>query len=298
MLCKNPYMGGPVPFGCGRCLPCCLNRRRQWTWRQYLESLCHDHSSFLTLTYAPEHLPAYQTLDPRHLQLFLKRLRKAVLPVRLRYFAVGEYTEQNQLPHFHISVFGLPPHAFDIYKTHPFDPRVVWLKSWPMGSAFLVPFNETTAQYVAGYVVKKLNKSDDPRLHPGQIPEFARMSRRPGLGKNAMALIAKGLSESGNIDRIPSGDVPAMLELGKRKIPLGRFLLKALREAVGFTPEYIDHLKQRGIYDQSLQLSALLKAALETEKSATTRSVYLESAHQKILQTEARARLFKKQEKL
>lgn len=287
-----------MPFGCGQCLPCRINRARQWTWRQYLESLCHDHSSFLTLSYANEHLPKNSSLDPRHLQLWLKRFRKRVLPVRIRYFAVGEYGEKNKRPHYHLSVFGVPPHAFDIYKTHPFDPRVVWLTSWPYGSAFLVDFNELTAQYVTGYVTKKLNKVDDDRLLPGQLPEFARMSRAPGIGKDAMRIIAASLSSSGSVDHVDSGDVPATLRLGKRTIPLGRFLLKALREAVGFTPEYIESLKARGVYEQSVQLSALLQAAIANEEFASTKTVYLESVRQKILQTEARARLFKKQEKL
>lgn len=279
-------------------MPCRISRRRQWTWRQYLESLSHDHSSFLTLSYADEHLPKNLSLDPRHLQLFIKRLRDRVLPLRFRYFAVGEYGEEKKRPHYHLSVFGLPPHAFDICKTNPFDPRVVWLSSWTYGSAFLTEFNETTAQYVSGYVTKKLSKPDDPRLLPGQLPEFARMSRRPGLGKEAMRLIAGELSRSGYLDRIEGGDVPRFLQLGKRRIPLGRFLLRALRECVGFSVEYVDQLKSKGVYDQSLELSALLSAAIADSPSATARSVYLESVHQKILQTEARARLFKRQEKL
>lgn len=298
MLCRKPFMRGRIPFGCGQCAPCRLNRRRQWTWRQYLESLTHDQSCFVTLTYAPEYLPENGSLSPRHLQLWLKRIRFELSPVRVRYFGVGEYGEEKDRPHYHISLFGVPWSALPVRSRNAFDPRKVELTSWRFGQAFVAEFNETTAQYISGYVVKKLTRPDDVRLLPGQLPEFARMSLRPGIGKEAMRIVAESLSRSGLLDEIDGGDVPRELKLGRRSIPLGRFLLKALREAVGFTPEYIEELKAKGSYDQSLEMSALLMGAIENSPLSTARTAYLESVHQKILQAEARAALFKKVTKL
>lgn len=291
-------MRGRIPFGCGQCTPCRLNRRRQWTWRQYLESLCHDQSCFVTLTYSSEHLPENGSLQPRDLQLWLKRVRFELSPIRVRYFGVGEYGEEKNRPHYHISLFGVPWTALRVRSRYAFDPRKVELTSWRFGQAFVAEFNETTAQYISGYVVKKLTRRDDARLGPGQLPEFARMSLRPGIGKEAMRIVADSLSRSGLLDAVDGGDVPRELKLGRRTIPLGRYLLKALREAVGFTPEYIEQLKQTGAYDQSLEMSALLLAAIETAPLSTARTAYLESVHQKILQAESRALLFKKVTKL
>jgi len=291
-------MRGRIPFGCGQCKPCRINRRRQWTWRQYLESLCHDQSTFVTLTYSSEHLPENGSLQPRDLQLWLKRVRFELLPLRVRYFAVGEYGEEKDRPHYHISLFGVRWNALAVRSRNAFDPRKCILKTWGFGGAFVTEFNETTAQYISGYVVKKLTRPDDERLLPGQLPEFARMSLRPAIGKEAMRIVAESLSRSGLLDELDGGDVPRQLKLGKRSIPLGRFLLKALREAVGFTPEYIEQVKAKGSYDQSVEMSALLLAAIETSPLSTARTAYLESVHQKILQTEARAALFKKVTKL
>ena len=57
MLCSNPYMKDGVSFGCGQCKGCRVNKRRQWTHRILLESMCHESSAFVTLTYDNDHLP-------------------------------------------------------------------------------------------------------------------------------------------------------------------------------------------------------------------------------------------------
>lgn len=301
MLCRKPFMGRGIPYGCGQCMPCRISRRRQWTWRQYLESLSHAHSCFVTLTYDDAHLPSNLSLSPRHMQLWLKRIRFSLLPVRVRFFGVGEYGHEGRRgwnPHYHLSLFGVRSTALLVGATavSPSDPRRIQHPSWPNGYVHVDDFNETTAQYLSGYVVKKLTRPKD--VPDGMVPEFARMSLRPGIGKEAMRLLAETLSLSGNIDRIESGDVPNTLKIGRRSIPLGRFLLKALREACGFTPEYIEELKARGVYKQSLELSALLETALANQEVATKKEVYLRSVHQKILQTEARSLLFRKVGKL
>ncbi|WP_209313267.1 MULTISPECIES: hypothetical protein [Enterobacterales] len=54
----------------------------------------HETNCWLTLTYADEHLPwteyGFPTLDRRDVTLFLKRLRKAIAPLKIRYFGCGE----------------------------------------------------------------------------------------------------------------------------------------------------------------------------------------------------------------
>lgn len=300
MLCKNPFMGGAVPFGCGQCLPCRVNRRRQWMWRQFLESLCHDENCFITLTYNEKNLPAGGSLDKDVVSGTIKRIRRVIAPLRIRYFYVGEYGEHTYRPHYHISLFGMSSHTVCTVPSGSGGSVCIRFESivekeWGLGFTKVDEFNELTAQYVAGYVVKKLTNFNDKRLQ-GKYPEFARMSRRPGLGAAAMGIIAKSLCESGHGMALieDTGDVPHEVRIGRRSIPLGRFLLRKLREAVGFTPEYISHIRQTGAYDKSVEMLALLQGAQNNAPIGTVKEVYLKEIIQKVRQVEARSSLHRK----
>lgn len=88
--------------------------------------------------------------------------------------------------------------------------------------------------YVAGYVVKKMTKDDDPRLE-GRLPEFARMSLRPGIGLGMMHELASTLLEHKLDEKMI--DVPLALQHGNKKFPLGRYLRRKLRTFVGRSPD-------------------------------------------------------------
>jgi len=91
-----------------------------------------------------------------------------------------------------------------------------------------------SAQYICGYVTKKMTAKDDPRLE-GRPPEFARMSRKPGIGAKAMEVVGDLFTtEIGCNEIINSGDVPMVLSHGMKKQPLGRYLRRKLREYLGF----------------------------------------------------------------
>lgn len=299
MLCKNPISAGAGFFGCGQCLPCRISRKRIWTWRQYLESLHHQENCFVTLTYDDAHMPAGNTLVPAHLRDFLKRFRKALAPARVRFFAVGEYGEAGARginPHYHLSLFGVSGRTDVISPQRVVHYGVSQLihDCWGQGLIFCAEFNELTAQYVAGYVTKKLTAKDDPKLE-GRHPEFSRMSNRPGIG----ALAIKNLAEQfrygpGHNFLEENGDIPTSLKIGKRSIPLGRYLIQKLREGVGFTPEYISEIKNKKALEHSLPLLALYSATVTSSSTTTLKKIYLEEVHQKILQTESRHTLWKK----
>lgn len=219
MLCRKPFMKKSMSFGCGQCLPCRLNKRRLWTHRIMLESLVHKEASFLTLTYAQ--VPPGGTLEPRDLTLFLKKLRKTLGP--FRYFAVGEYGDQSWRPHYHLALFG-----------HGTQHSNTILKTWGKGHTYTGTLTLQSAQYVAGYVTKKMTSKNDPRLS-GLYPEFARMSLRPGIGAPAVSCLAEALSNKNGWDLITNtGDVPSVLAHGRRKLPLGRYLRTRLRNAMNF----------------------------------------------------------------
>lgn len=195
-----------VEVACGRCYGCRLEHSRQWAVRCMHESQMHEHNSFITLTYAPEHLPKDHSIHKEELQKFFKRLRKR-LGKKIRYFACGEYGEKGGRPHYHAIIFG---HDFPDRVVHAKTKRGDLLyrsetleKAWPFGHSLIGNVTFESAAYVARYVMKK-RKGDDDAIDPktgktnkehymifdpetGEVhiqqPEFCLMSRNPGLGK-------------------------------------------------------------------------------------------------------------------
>lgn len=199
-----------------------------------LEAEDHDENSWITLTYSADHLPPGQTLVPAHCRNFLKLLRKSVEPKRLRYYLVGEYGDEAERPHYHAVLFGYPSCEHGGTRNHGARccrPCELLYKTWGKGrisNDLLVP---ETAAYTCGYVTKKLTAASDPRL-VGRYPEFARMSRRPGIGGDFVHDLAdRLLSDPTFLHR--GDDVPSELLHGTKSWPLGRYLQRRLRKAVG-----------------------------------------------------------------
>lgn len=281
-MCKRPFVKGITPFPCGQCLPCRLNRRRLWTHRLLLEAQCHEFSSWWTLTYSDDTVPVDGSLDPRHTELWLKRLRKKLGPTRpLRYFLVGEYGDETERAHYHPALFGVSSLEVNLIED-----------TWGLG--FVYPGNLTpeSAAYIAGYTVKKMTRHDDPRL-AGRFPEFARMSRNPGIGALAVPSIAQTLNDSSGALLIASlGDVPDSLNHGRKSLPLGRYLRSKLRDELGFETTG----GQAKPEAQRLQeMSDLLEAS-------GSRTRYLSEKpfidYQKILQVEGKSKIWKKKGKV
>lgn len=278
MLCKKPFVKGITPYPCGQCTPCRLNRRRLWTHRLLLESQLHEFSSFWTLTYSDEHYPANGSLDPKAVQLWLKRLRALLGPARpIRYYVVGEYGDQTQRAHYHGALFGLAAIEDEIV-----------IRAWGKGFCYSGELNSKTAAYIAGYVTKKMTKPDDPRLN-GRHPEFARMSLRPGIGAHAMPVVADALNDKYGARFIAeTGDVPLALAHGRSQLPLGRYLRRKLREEMGFT-----HIGGQAKPEEQRQaeMQALCDAAGGRQAYLLSKP-YIEV--EKIRQVEGRARIWAK----
>lgn len=104
-----------------------------------------------------------------------------------------------------------------------------------------------------------MTKDDDPRLE-GRLPEFARMSRRPGIGVGMMHDVASTLLEHSLDTKMI--DVPLSLQHGMKKLPLGRFLRRKLRTMIGRdekTPEL-----QKAIH--ALEMQPMLEASRDYKK--------------------------------
>lgn len=184
---------------CGQCIECRLKRSREWAVRCMHEaSLYETRSSFVTLTYADEFLPPGGSLDRRAFPLFMKRLRKEV--GRVRYFHAGEYGERSGRPHYHALLFGLR-FADEVCKNPLGGGEKVFVSDtlswlWPDGLHHIGGVSFESAAYVARYCVKKVTGSRAAahyqRVGPdGELyqlePEYATMSRRPGIGAGWLA---------------------------------------------------------------------------------------------------------------
>lgn len=179
-------------FPCGCCQPCLEKKRSDWNYRVKQENR-HALSSFvLTLTYDEEHLPTREnsegihipTLDKKHVQDFVKRLRRRIqyrvqsgnLPketrrpeygLQVRYYAVGEYGSKTDRPHYHIILWNVPRYDID---------RIA--EVWTEGGVYVDDVDDATIQYVLKYMITapEMKKRTD-RQKP-----FALMSKRPAIG--------------------------------------------------------------------------------------------------------------------
>jgi len=181
---RPPANAEALMVPCGQCIGCRLEYSRQWAIRCEHEAFMYEKNCFLTLTYAPEHLPENSTLVKEHVTKFLKRLRK-MYGEGIRYFGCGEYGEKFARPHYHIILFN-----FD------FEDKVLYKKSgdfslynspslsrlWSFGHAVVADFSFEVAAYVARYVTKKVTGKKKDEHYQGRIQEYSFMSRMPGLG--------------------------------------------------------------------------------------------------------------------
>lgn len=182
--------GDKLELPCGRCVGCRLDRAREWSIRITHEAQLHDSNLFVTLDYAPAHLPESHSLEYRDFQLFLKRLRKEVGPVR--YFVSGEYGSRFKRPHWHTILFGCRmPDAQRLYNGT--FRSTLMERVWQKGRAVIGEVTPQSAAYVAGYTQKKQYGraareayEDVVNVRTGELtsrrPEFCRMSLRPGIG--------------------------------------------------------------------------------------------------------------------
>lgn len=190
----------PLNLPCGRCIGCRLERSRQWAVRCVHEASLYERNCFITLTYAPEHLPADGSLNKSHFQKFMKRLRKKY-GAGVRYFHCGEYGEKNRRPHYHACLFNFDFPDRELWSVRDgvrLDVSQALQELWPFGFSTVGDVTFESAAYVARYITKKItgDMADKHYTVPvlasdghwrGEIqtlsPEYCTMSRRPGIGR-------------------------------------------------------------------------------------------------------------------
>lgn len=159
---------GFIDVPCNKCLPCTMNKRHDWSFRLEQEYKYSKSSLFVTLTYDQKHVPANGSLDKKHLQLFMKRLRKRDGTNSIRYYATGEYGTHGGRPHYHIILFNAKEE----------DVRNSWSdrNGAPVGIVHIGRVTSASVAYVTKYLIQK---EDYPE---GLEKPFSLMSRAYGIG--------------------------------------------------------------------------------------------------------------------
>lgn len=233
------------------------------------ESKLHDANCFITLTYDNQHVPTDFGLKLRDWQLFMKRLRKS-LPQRLRFFACGEYGDENNRPHYHAIIFN---HDFNDKKFFSYNSQKQpiytsdeLLNLWALGHVTTQDVTFKSAAYVARYCTKKINgplaAQHYHRFSPvdgnyyNVTPEFAVMSRRPGLGS--------GYVEQFKSDFYPSGYIVVN---GVKQSPPRFYKLKLTEEEQKtLSRQYKPKPRSERTMERKMARSAVLHAKISTLK--------------------------------
>lgn len=213
MYCKSPFMKQGMKLPCGHCAACKVQRTREWAIRLAHEASTSDGSSFITLTYNDLNVPLDWNISKRELQLYFKRLRKGLGNRKLRYYAVGEYGDAENVnsdltraaassasgpargrPHYHILLFGLDALEHEFLGSQSMccigGPAY---EAWnDKGFVYVGNVNYKSARYVAGYIHKKMYGK--AALDVDYEQPFSLVSR--GIGKDYCLSREKQLREN------------------------------------------------------------------------------------------------------
>lgn len=221
-MCFNPIFMKSSIFPCGKCVDCKNNRAIEWSFRVMLEAKKYKNNCFITLTYNELNCP--KKVSRRDFQLFIKRLRKYIEPLKIRYFGCGEYglsDSGTHRPHYHIVIFGydFPDKVvFKRDKRHNLIYRSAILeKLWTFGYSSIGDLTLESARYCAKYMQKTIDSDNS---------SFLAMSTHPGIGLESFDL------KSLDTDKI---------YFGGRYIRIPRYFLDKVAES-GFS-EFVDALK-------------------------------------------------------
>lgn len=189
---------------CGKCIGCKIERARQWGVRCMHEASLYSKNCFITLTYDDAFLPIGGTLVKSDFINFMKRLRGRFVPQipeglddeaeadwllrnGIRYYHCGEYGELNNRPHYHALLFNFdfPDKVFlkmsgenRLYTSQILND--LWLGQ---GHCVIGDVTFDSAVYVATYCTKVRSGPTAEAHYGGRLPEYATMSRRPGIGR-------------------------------------------------------------------------------------------------------------------
>lgn len=223
-----------MPFPCGRCLQCRINKARCWTTRNILEASVTADTCFVTLTYDDDHLPPDGCLQQKKdLTPFFKSVRHKLAPQKLRYFAVGEYGENTLRPHYHLLLYGISYLHTDLIKRS-------WKKCDPDIGIEIGYVQPESIRYCTEYCVKKWDDRNERK--PSHLSkEFFTSSRGPsgGIGAPAIYEIAKNMRKQFHLKNHEPWNqpLPHSIRFQGKKWPLDRYMKNKLWDFLKVTQE-------------------------------------------------------------
>lgn len=265
-----------VSLPCGQCIGCRLDRSVRWATRIMHEARMHEFSSFVTLTYDDAHVPYGHTLHYPHFQGFVKRLRRRLEPKRIRFFMCGEYGDTFGRPHYHAILFGAwfgdrrpwrkSSAGFQLYRSALLE------DVWDLGSAEIGDVSFESAAYVARYCTKKvtgdLAESHYAKLveETGEVvqlvPEFARMSLKPGIGASWFDKYGQHALDNG------------FVVVDGRKLPVPKFYRSRMDSEELDEFDYQRFVESQGVdFDDSRDRLRVREIVTRARMSFTSRSV-------------------------
>ena len=290
MMCEKPFMKNPVckrkpvtyeerlactPVPCGQCFPCRVNKSREMSVRIMLEAAASEASCFVTLTYNEDFLPKGDkkngervgmcSLDKKELQKFIKRLRKRVEPIKLRYFATGEYGDCGTRPHFHLMIFGIGRESENVIKKCWSFKEKIKKKNYyfPLGDVDVGDVTNYSARYITNYAMKNFKNMDDDFIKKnfpllfGREPEFKVSSKlEGGIGIKGLERVA----ESWNKNPHTRKEVINEFRLFGKMVPLGRYLRVKFAEMIGVTEDQFEQVLWD--YQEDLFESFIMKGTI------------------------------------
>lgn len=246
MSCQYPVvLAKDRIVGCGQCTNCRIRKKKEWTSRIILESTLYEDNTFATFTYDEDHFPENASVDPRVMQLLMKRLRKQY-DRKIRYFGVGEYGDETMRPHYHAILFNHPNclRGRSVYTQRDRECCAICTrvrKIWGLGQVHLTAVSVQSAAYVASYTIKAWTKEEN--VPEFLTPEFTAKSQ--GIGHDYAWELASTLLETGH------EVVPFAVRHNGRLWPLGRYLREKISKYTGGLPLEKAPQDQTGLSDMS-----------------------------------------------
>lgn len=197
---------------CGVCVNCRKQKAREWALRINHETRDSLYAVFATLTYNNQCVPKNYGLRKKHLQNFIKRLRKNYPCTKIKYYACGEYGDMLYRPHYHIILLFLKTSkSFDEWINN-FDERGRKIytgfleKTWAQGNVQASRLTYGRILYTVSYVDKKILNYRHIDIGKKQ-PPFKLSSNGFGLSyvkdNQAELLEVKAIKDRGKLIGLP-----------------------------------------------------------------------------------------------
>lgn len=236
---RDKKNGGTLAAPCGKCPQCRLRRVQSWVFRLQQEEKIHNSSLFITLTYAPEHIPltskGFMDLRKTDFQKFVKRLRKNTGCKTIKYYAVGEYGGKSWRPHYHAIIYDVDYDDINL--------------AWGLGQIHIGSVSNDSIAYTAKYMYKP--KRIPQHANDDRTPEFSLMSKN--MGKNYLTPAIREYYETtqNSFLTLPGGFIQALPRYYRDRV---------------FTPEERAHINASNLSGNELRLqAAFARAGGETQ---------------------------------